>query len=158
VPARATTVARPSEPEPTVRFRRPAAELVGRAARRVVRGGRATFRSQAAFREAVLEVMRREEPLATIGGPRLRRLLLDVPGVRVSVRYREAAEGAPPAACPVCGSPLTEIRNRTLDGDRIVLGRKCTRCDYWTHGRRRVPVRYSFSKAGIDGRPLSARA
>ncbi len=116
-----------------------------RTARRLVRGGKASFRSQAEFRAAVLEVLRQDEPLATIGGPRLRRLLIGVPGVKLSVRYAEQHEAPLPAACPVCATELEPIRNRTLSGETIVLGRKCPRCDYWTHALRRVPVRYVFS-------------
>ncbi len=151
MPAKGDTDAPPREP--TVRFRRPSAELVQRMARRAVRGGRATFPSQAAFREALLAILRREEPLATISGARLRRLLIGVPGVRLSVRYTERHDRRPLVRCPVCGSDLAPIRNRTLTGDTVVLGQRCSRCDYWTHGERRVPVRYTFSHAGIDGRP-----
>jgi hypothetical protein len=97
-------------------------------------------------------MMRRDEPLAAIGGTRLRRLLVGVPGVHLSVRYTERPGGRPPADCPVCGGDLTPIRNQTLTGDRIILGQRCARCDYWTHGNRRVPVRYVFSGARIDGR------
>jgi len=158
VPGKGTTGAPRSREAATARFRRPPAELVQRAARRVVRGGRASFASQAAFRDALLALIRREEPLAALGGRRLRHLLIDVPGLRLAVRYREGPEGPPPSSCPVCGAALQEIQNRTLEGGRIVIGRKCTRCEYWTHGRRRVPVRYIFSKAGIDGRPLRPRA
>lgn len=139
------------------RFRRPPAELVQRAARRVVRGGRASFNSQVAFRAALLEVLRREEPLAALGGLRLRRLLVGVPGLRLRVRYRERPNSGTPKACPVCGSGLEPIRNRTLSGETIVLGQRCTRCDYWTHAARRVPVRYSFVQAGIDGRPHTTK-
>jgi hypothetical protein len=148
--------ARPSTDEVApAKFRRPADELIRRAARRVVRGGRASFTSQAAFRSAILAVVRRDEPLATVGGKRLRRLLIDVPGVRLTVRYTERADDPLPAECPVCGGGLDPIRNRTLTGDSIVLGRRCRRCDYWTHGKRRVPVRYLFFRGGIDGRPLT---
>lgn len=136
---------RPS-PEPP-RFRRPPAELVARAARRVVRGAKATFTSQAAFRAAVLEQLRRDEPLATVGGPRLRRLLVEVPGVRLSVRYRERPGRPAPSRCPVCAAELVPIRNRTLLGETVVLGRKCPRCAYWAHGTARVPVRYLVSQA-----------
>ncbi|MGP8077671.1 MAG: hypothetical protein ACLQD8_08205 [Thermoplasmata archaeon] len=142
----------PSDSRPPAKFRRPADELLRRVARRVVRGGKASFRSQAAFREAVLALVRRDEPLATVGGKRLRRLLIGVPGVRLSVHYTERPGVRPPEECPVCGGELTPIRNRTLTGDSIVLGQRCARCDYWTHGNRRVPVRYVFSGAGIDGR------
>ncbi len=136
----------------SVKFRRPAAELVQRAARRVVRGSKATFSSQTAFLDALLRQIRRDEPLAALGGARLRRLLIDVPGVRLSVRYTERDDPRPLERCPVCASELHPIKNRTLTGDTVTLGQRCTRCDYWTHGTRRVPVRYVFSQAGIDGR------
>ena len=153
MPEKGATDARPASKDRPVRYRRPTAEVVQRAARRLVRGGKASFASQAEFREALLKVLRRDEPLAVIGGARLRRLLIDVPGVRMTVRFTERAVSRPLVACPVCGSPLAPIHNRTLSGDTVVLGQRCTRCDYWTHGPRRVPVRYLFSEAGIDGRP-----
>ena len=117
-----------------------------------MRGGKAVFPSQSTFRAAVIELLRREEPLATISGARLRRLLLDVPGIRMTVRYSERAGGPVPSRCPVCGSELRPIRNKTLSGESIVLGSRCLRCDYWTHRKRRVPVRYAFTQAGIDGK------
>ena len=152
MPEKGATDAPQGKRERPVQFRRPSAEVVQRAARRVVRGSKASFASQAEFREALLKVLRREEPLAVIGGARLRRLLLDVPGVRMSVRFTERTTSRPLVACPVCGSPLAPIHNRTLTGDTVVFGQRCTRCDYWTHATRRVPVRYIFSEAGIDGR------
>ena len=153
MPEKGDMVGRPAKHERVVRYRRPAAEVVQRAARRLVRGGKASFSSQAEFREALLRIIRRDEPLAVLGGPRLRKLLLDVPGVRMSVRFTERQTARPLVACPVCSSPLAPIHNRTLTGDTVVLGQRCTRCDYWTHGVRRVPVRYLFTEAGIDGRP-----
>ncbi|MGP8076266.1 MAG: hypothetical protein ACLP8Y_06000 [Thermoplasmata archaeon] len=153
MPEKGATDTAPAKRERPVRFRRPAAEVVQRAARRVVRGGKASFSSQAEFRAALLKLLRRDEPLAVVGGARLRRLLIDVPGVRMSVRFTERPNSRPLTSCPVCGSPLAPIHNRTLTGDTVVLGQRCTRCDYWTHAARRVPVRYLFSEAGIDGRP-----
>ena len=152
MPEKDDTDERPAKRARAVRFRRPSAELVQRVARRVVRGGKASYSSQAEFRAALLRQIRREEPLAVIGGPRLRRLLIDVPGVRMTVRFTERSTSRPLVACPVCSSPLVPIHNRTLTGDTVVLGQRCTRCDYWTHAARRVPVRYLFSEAGIDGR------
>ena len=152
MPGRDDTDERPSDGARAARFRRPADELVRRQARRLVRGGKASFRSQSAFRDALLELVRRDEPLAALGGARLRRLLVGVPGVRISVHYRERPGVPPPQRCPVCGAPLRPIRNRTLTGSSIVLGQRCERCDYWTHGHRRVPVRYLFSSTGTPGR------
>jgi hypothetical protein len=153
VPERAATDTSPDKPMPEPRYRRPGDDEVRRAARRLVRGGKASFVSQAQFRSALLRSLRREEPLAVIGGRRLRRLLLDLPGIRMTVRYSEREHAAPLTSCPVCGSELKPIKNQTLGGDSIVLGQRCTRCDYWTHRTRRVPVRYLISSAGIDGRP-----
>lgn len=148
MPEKGVTDGPPRRRERPVRYRRPSAELVQRVARRVVRGGRATFGSQAAFRAELLRQVRREEPLATIGGARLRRLLIDVPGIRLTVRYTERPARTPLERCPVCASELSPIHNRTLGGEVIVLGARCTRCDYWSHVERRVPVRYLFSKGG----------
>ena len=158
MPEKDATVEPVPKRERPVKFRRPAAELVQRMARRVVRGGKASFPSQAAFRAALLGHIRREEPLATISGARLRRLLIGVPGVKLSVRYTEHHDPRPLLKCPVCASPLEPIRNRTLTGGTVVLGQRCSRCDYWTHGDRRIPVRYTFSQAGIDGRPIRGEA
>jgi hypothetical protein len=154
VPERDATDTRPADARIAPKFRRPADEDVRRVARRLVRGGKATFTSQAKFREALLSNLRRDEPLASIGGRRLRRLLLEVPGVKITVHYSERDPIAPLTACPVCGSELKPIRNQTLAGESVVLGQRCVRCDYWTHRTRRVPVRYLITSAGIDGRRL----
>ena len=134
------------------KYRRPPDDLVRRAARRVVRGGKASFPSQAAFLGAVVDAVRSEEPLAALGGTRLRRLAVGLPGVRLSVRYAERPGRPPPSRCPVCGSDLAPIRNQTLVGGTIVLGQRCVRCDYWCHAHRRVPVRYAFSGSGAGNR------
>lgn len=152
MPAKDVEAGRPPKPTQPVRYRRPAAELVQRAARRVVRGSRARYPSLVEFRAALLKQLRRDEPLAALGGARLRRLLVGVPGLRLTVRYTERNDRRAVTRCPVCGSPLVPIRNRTLTGDTVVLGQRCTRCDYWTHRARRIPVRYTIAQAGVDGR------
>jgi hypothetical protein len=148
------------EPSPaetaTTRFHRPDAEVIRRATRRILRGGRATYPSQASFLAAVLDFLHQDDPLAVVSGTRLRHLALETPGVRLSVSYTEKPDREPPTECPVCGSPLRPIRNRTLTGDSVVLGQQCTRCRYWTHHSRRVPTRYSFAR-GTHQRPASAR-
>ncbi len=153
MPERAVAEASPRRPKLPPKFRRPAAELVARAARGAVRGGKPSFGSLAEFREAVLDALRREEPLATIGGPRLRRLLVGLPGVKLTVHYTERPDGGLPDRCPVCGSELVAVRNRTLTGETVVLGRECTRCAYWTHAARRVPVRYTVARGLPRSRP-----
>ena len=138
------------------KFRRPPAEVVRSLARKTLgrQGGRVP--SQAALRRALLPGLRSRDPLFVLGGVRLRQILLDAPGVRVDVRYAERATRRPLQRCPVCHAPLRPIRNRTLEGDRVTLGYRCTKCAYWTHLHRRMPVRYRFVRVGVDGEPLDS--
>jgi hypothetical protein len=149
VPARDAAVDRRASAERRASFHRPRDEEIVRAARRLVRGSKATFRSQNEFRGAVTRYLRAEDPLAVVGGRRLRRLLIGVPGIRVTVHYTEQEDPTPLTECPVCGSALRPIRNMTLGGESVVLGQRCTRCDYWTHRTRRVPTRYRISSARV---------
>jgi len=148
VPEKADGDSPRTDEAPAARYHVPGAEEIRRTARRVLRSGRATYPSQTAFREAVVAALRRDDPLAVVGGARLRRLILETPGVRLSVHYTERPDMHPLLACPVCASELKPVRNRTLTGESVVLGQECTRCDYWTHRQRRVPVRYTFSRGG----------
>jgi hypothetical protein len=145
----------PDSPRP-VKYRRATPDAVRRAARRAFAGRARPYSSQAELRRALLPILRRKDPLLVLGGRRMRRLLLEVPGVRLRVRYAERATRRPLTACPVCDAELRPIRNRTLCGDRIVLGYRCTRCAYWTHLRRRVPVRYAFAPVGEPESPDDA--
>lgn len=143
----------PSDAPPAPRYRRPDPDAVRRAARRALARSGRSFSSQAALRRHLLKLLREEEPLFSLGGKRMRRLLVSEPGIHLKVRYAERPSRRPLSRCPVCGSSLAAIRNRTLLEDRVTLGYRCTKCGYWTHLKRRVPVRYEFVPAGIDGRP-----
>ncbi len=156
MPESGATDGPPRRTRAVARYHRPAPDRIAAAARRVVRGSRASFPSQSAFRAAVLDALRQEEPTSALGGRRLRRLLVSVPGVRLSVRYTEKDDRPLPERCPVCGAELGPILNRTLSGETVVLGRRCRRCDYWTHAAVRVPVRYTVSQA--SGRRRGATA
>lgn len=135
------------------RFRRPPPEAVAAAALDLLRRRRGIPPSQAELARAVAPRLRDDLPQAALGGRRLRRILLATPGVRVDVMYAERGTGPLPTVCPVCGQALTPIRNSTLDGPRVELGARCRSCGYWTHRKRRVPVRYSFRAVSV-ARPL----
>lgn len=120
---------------------------MARAARALLRPAARSFASQAEFRRALVLELRREDPLLAIGSRRLRRLLLDARAVRFEISYAERVDPRPLARCPVCGEAVTPIRNRTLEGDAVILGYRCPRCAYWTHLKRRVPTRYFVARA-----------
>ncbi|MHB1931398.1 MAG: hypothetical protein ACYCPV_00165 [Thermoplasmata archaeon] len=56
-----------------------------------------------------------------------------------------------PQRCPVCGDPLAERINRTLDGRVARVGRRCRYCGFWSGTDARVPCRYRVVRTGIDG-------
>lgn len=153
---KATAEAPADEPDarPRPRYRRPADDLIREAARSVLRGSGRSFGSQEGLRKAVLPVLRRDDRLYSVGGRRLRRLLLRTRGVKVVVRYREVPTARPLESCPVCEGKLLPIRNATLQGGRVTLGYRCSRCEYWTHLKRRVPVRYAFVVGSRSARTL----
>src|SRR5271170_1865112 len=101
VPEKADGDSPRTDEAPAARYHVPGAEEIRRTARRVLRSGRATYPSQTAFREAVVAALRRDDPLAVVGGARLRRLILETPGVRLSVHYTERPDMHPLLACPV---------------------------------------------------------
>ena len=133
-----------TDPAAEPRYHRPGPEAVERAARAALARPASRGASQRELLARVLPILRRRDPIAALGGRRLRGILLDVPGVRLDVSYREEATRRPLTRCPVCSGPILPIRNRTLDEDRVTLGYRCPKCGYWTHLRRRVPVRYSI--------------
>ncbi len=134
-------------------FRRPAPELVRRSAEAALVRARGPVPSQGALLRAVRPILHGEDPAFALGGKRLRGILLGIPSVRVSVEFAERPSRRPLTACPVCGGGLTPIRNRTLLDDRVTLGYRCVRCGYWTHLKRRVPVRYSFRLRSVGPSP-----
>ncbi len=104
--------------------------------------------TQRGLREEVLRGLGGRRRRFALSGRRLRHILLATPGVNVQTRFAQRAGRQPLTACPVCSSPVRPIRNHTLLGDRVVLGYECARCGYWTHLKRRVPVRYAFTLGG----------
>ncbi|HEV2316187.1 MAG TPA: hypothetical protein VGV89_01245 [Thermoplasmata archaeon] len=150
--ARPRTDPNGAEPAPDApRYRRPGVEEVRWAAQRALVRPARPFASQAALRRAMIPLLRRKDPLYALGGRRMRSLLLEVPGLKLRVRFAERPTRRPLARCPVCGSAVRPIRNRTLLGDQVTLGYRCGRCGYWTHLKRRVPVRYQFVPTGTGG-------
>jgi len=150
VPGRGGAAGRPRR---RPRFRRPPPDAVASAALDLLRRRRGIPPNQAELARAVAPRLREELPQAALGGRRLRRILLATPGVRVDVTYAERGPGPLPRACPVCGSALEPIRNTTLDGPRVELGARCRSCGFWTHLKRRVPVRYSFRAVSVPRPP-----
>ena len=95
------------------------------------------IRSQRALCEAVSDYR--------IGAERIRRIGISRQLFNLDISYADA--GRPAGKwCPVCGSILLSVRNRTLDGDTVELLRKCKVCGYAAKGNRSKPARYGIER------------
>ena len=80
-----------------------------------------------------------------IGAERIRRIGISRQLFNLDISYADA--GRPAGKwCPVCGSILLSVRNRTLDGDTVELLRKCKVCGYAAKGNRSKPARYGIER------------
>ncbi len=83
-----------------------------------------------------------------VGEVRLRLLAIDSGLVDLEIHCRETEQRKSLYRCPVCGDRLKRVRNMTVYGGTVTLGYRCERCKYWTGLRRRVPIRYVFTRRG----------
>lgn len=80
-----------------------------------------------------------------IGPERIRRIGISRQLFKLEIRY--ADRGRPAGKwCPVCGSILLSVRNRTLEGRTVELMRRCKVCGYSAKGNCSKPARYSIER------------
>ena len=80
-----------------------------------------------------------------IGPERIRRIGISRQLFKLEIRY--ADRGRPAGKwCPVCGSILLSVRNRTLEGKTVELMRRCKVCGYAAKGNSSKPARYSIER------------
>ncbi len=103
------------------------------------------IRSQRALCEAVSAELMCQDTDYRIGAERIRRIGISRQLFNLDMSYADA--GRPAGKwCPVCGSILLSVRNRTLDGDTVELLRKCKVCGYAAKGNRSKPARYGIER------------
>ena len=103
------------------------------------------IRSQRALCEAVSAELMCQDTDYRIGAERIRRIGISRQLFNLDISYADA--GRPAGKwCPVCGSILLSVRNRTLDGDTVELLRKCKVCGYTAKGNRSKPARYGIER------------
>ena len=103
------------------------------------------IRSQRALCEAVSAELMCQDTDYRIGAERIRSIGISRQLFNLDISYADA--GRPAGKwCPVCGSILLSVRNRTLDGDTVELLRKCKVCGYAAKGNRSKPARYGIER------------
>lgn len=103
--------------------------------------------SQSKLADLTRERLKEMNPEFTVTAERVRRVAIQSGVAIVEVKTRELPSQKPSSECPVCGSKMRKIKNKTLYGKAITLRYKCTKCKYSTGISKSIPVRYSFKYA-----------
>ena len=103
------------------------------------------MRSQRALCDAVFAELLCLDTDYRIGPERIRRIGISRQLFKLEIKY--ANRGKPAGKwCPVCGSMLLSVRNRTLDGKTVELMRRCKVCGYSAKGNASKPARYVIER------------
>ncbi|HEC76355.1 MAG TPA: hypothetical protein ENI33_03730 [Thermoplasmatales archaeon] len=100
-----------------------------------------SFPSLKKLRESIIEELHKMDRNYTISSKRARILTARSGFVKVNVKNTEGDKKF--SKCPVCEGKLKEIKNLSLTGKEIIIGYRCTLCDYKGNVNE-FPVRYSF--------------
>ena len=103
-----------------------------------------TVRSQRELARLVMRSLRNSDRNYRLSGTRVRQIALKHGVARIIVETREAGNSEMDIHCPVCGTLMQEIRNRTLDGKTVIIGYDCPACSYRSGIVQRRPQRYIF--------------
>lgn len=129
---------------PRGKYRIPKDEQILEALERVFEKRRVVD-SQCRLKQLVEKELSDEERFG-VGEVRLRHLAIGLPWLDMEIHYRESPEKRALIRCPICKSKLKKVRNLTVFGGTVTLGFKCETCGYSSGLKRRIPIRYVFTR------------
>jgi len=127
-------------------YRVPTAEVLAVAIANALREN-PTVGSQRRLAELVREKLAELDPAYAVTEERVRRTAISAGLVKVEVLTRDTGRRKRTTQCPVCGARLERVRNRTITGGTVTIGRKCRTCLFQMGRTLCVPTRYVFSTA-----------
>ena len=92
----------------------------------------------------VLSELKKYDPDFVISPERVKNIALRMPEVEVKVKTKKVPEMKKPVECPVCGGKIQPIYGKNLLGKKIIIGYRCTQCDYTTDLESFLPMKYIF--------------
>lgn len=108
------------------------------------------MRSQRELCDAVASDLVYRDPLYRVSPERIRRIGIERGIITLEISYA-ASDRRVGDVCPVCGNPMTSVRNRTLDGGTVEMSKSCRRCGYVAKGSETRPARYEIARrAKVD--------
>jgi predicted RNA-binding Zn-ribbon protein involved in translation (DUF1610 family) len=105
---------------------------------------RGTIDSQRQLREAVLRELQKWDQTYTVSHRRVRLAAIRAGFVNMEIMSREGEGTKTQQICPVCGTRLKTVRNRSLWGKEVTIGYRCPTCGYKSGVKKQVPIRYIF--------------
>ncbi|RLF48803.1 MAG: hypothetical protein DRN20_03750 [Thermoplasmata archaeon] len=126
------------------KYRIPGEDIVVDALTKVLKEAGA-INSQRLLREIVLNEIRKIDPSFRLSEKRLRMIAINSGVANVDIHCRESEKRAKMSRCPVCGSKLYPVKNKTIFGGTVTVGKECRVCGYWTGIKTRMPMRYVFT-------------
>ena len=100
--------------------------------------------SQEELCELVLRRLKKENKDYTLSPMRVKRIALLIPEVEVKAKTKKAVRLQKINSCPICDSPIEEIRVKNLLNKDIVIGYRCTKCGYESDLEAFMPMKYEF--------------
>ena len=100
--------------------------------------------SQEELCELVLRRLKKENKNYTLSPMRVKRIALLIPEVEVKAKTKKAVRLQKINSCPICDSPIEEIRVKNLLNKDIVIGYRCTKCGYESDLEAFMPMKYEF--------------
>lgn len=121
----------------------PKEDLVERIIKSILKK-RGIIHTQETLSKLVQEELNKINDKYTITPSRARRIALGIDNIEVTVKTRRSDEGKKPEKCPACESELKMLYAKNLVEEKIVVGFKCTNCEYSGDIEAYVPMKYEF--------------
>lgn len=104
------------------------------------------IRSQSELARLVRKELEKDEEDYRVSDERVRMLAIRRGLAAVHIDLHDTDDAQLPEICPVCRSAMNPVRNMTIYGESVEMGRRCVTCPYSVGTRRRIPGRYTFSR------------
>lgn len=103
-------------------------------------------RSQSELARLVRTELEKDGMDYRVSQERIRKIALKRDMVGIHIDYNETDDTSLPENCPVCTASMIPIMNRTIYGENIEVGRRCSACPYNVGSKKRIPGRYTFNR------------
>ena len=102
------------------------------------------IQTQKKLKKLVLKKINTKKEKYAVTGPRIRKLALKNKVAKIEIHSREGNPKKSMNKCPVCGSSLKKVKNKTIWGGEVTIEFSCPTCKYWTGKKKRIPTKYVF--------------